>query len=144
MRKRLNAIAIVAGIGATLIFALACGAQSKDDGSNLVGDWSGESICVGNHPACHDEKVVYHITKLSDGEGKFRLAADKIIDGKPEQMYALDFKYDSAKSTLTGEFQNARYHGLWEFIVKGDTMEGTLKLLPEGEIGRRIKVKKVK
>jgi len=55
-------------------------------------------------------------------------------------MYALDFKYDAGKETLTGEFQNARYHGLWEYTVKGNTMEGTLTLLPDKTIVRRIKV----
>jgi hypothetical protein len=113
-----------------------------DQVAKLIGDWTGESICVGNHPACHDEKVVYHISRSTDDAGKVILAADKIVDGKPDPMYVLDFKYDAVKGTLAGEFQNSRYHGLWEYTVKGKTMEGTLSLLPAKTIVRRIKVKK--
>ena len=114
-----------------------------DDGSGLVGDWEGESLCVGDNPPCHDEKVVYHVSKSADGPDRFKIAADKIVDGKPEPMGVLDFRYDAEKKTLVGEFQNARYHGLWELTVKGDTMEGTLKLLPAGTVARRVRVKKV-
>jgi len=106
----------------------------------LLGDWTGESICVGNNPSCHDEKVVYHISRSSAGGGKLTLKADKIVDGKPEEMYVLDFQYDAGKQMLSAEFQNARYHGLWEYIVKGNMMEGTLSLLPAKTIARRIKV----
>ena len=116
--------------------------RDTDDGSRLVGNWTGESICVGNNPACHDEKVVYRISKSPTETGKLIIIMDKIIDGKPETMATLDFKYDGEKGTLVGEFKNARYHGLWEFTVKGNVMEGTLSLLPARTIGRRVKVKK--
>jgi hypothetical protein len=114
--------------------------QQGGDLSKLIGDWSGESICVGNNPSCHDEKVIYHISRSSAGAGRVTLAADKIVDGKPEPMGELEFTYDSRHETLTGEFQNARYHGLWEYAVKGNIMEGTLSLLPDKTIVRRIKV----
>jgi hypothetical protein len=115
---------------------------TADEREKLIGDWTGESICIGNHPACHDEQVVYHISKSPDAPDKVIIAADKIIDGKPDPMYVLDFKYDSEKGTLTGEFSNSRYQGVWEFMVKGDTMEGTLSLLPAKTIVRRVKIKK--
>jgi hypothetical protein len=113
-----------------------------DDVAKLIGNWSGESVCVGNNPACHDEKVVYHISRSTDDKDKVIIAADKIVNGKPDPMYMLDFKYDAAKGTLVGEFQNSRYHGLWEYTVKGNTMEGTLSLLPAKTIVRRVKIKK--
>lgn len=106
----------------------------------LLGDWTGESICVGSNPSCHDEKVIYHFSKSSAGGNKLTLNADKIVAGKPEPMYVQDFVYDAGKQMLSGEFQNARYHGLWEYLVKGKMMEGTLSLLPERTIIRRIKV----
>jgi hypothetical protein len=144
VRKQL----IVAAVALIAIFTLSSAAASlktqTGDVSKLLGDWEGESICTGNNPACHDEHVVYHISKSPDGPDKVILAADKIIDGKPDPMYVLDFKYDAEKGTLTGEFSNSRYHGVWEYAVKGNTMEGTLTLLPGKTIGRRIKVTKVK
>lgn len=141
-----GAVVILVLLGAALLSAgqRATGRAKMlaDDGSKLVGNWTGESLCVGNHPACHDEKVIYHIAKPPDATGTVTITADKIVDGKPEPMGVLDFKYDGEKGTLVGEFTNARYHGLWEYTVKGNTMEGTLTLLPAKEIVRRVKVRK--
>jgi hypothetical protein len=141
VQKYLRAILIIASL--VIPLAAVPGAQSDDDGAKLSGDWTGESICTDNNPSCHDEKVIYHISRLPDATNKFKLVADKIIDGKPEWMYTLDFTYDAKTGMLTGEFQSARYHGLFEYKVKGNEMEGTLSLLPARTIGRRIKVQKV-
>ncbi|HEV7860237.1 MAG TPA: hypothetical protein VGO91_16590 [Pyrinomonadaceae bacterium] len=143
-------IAYVAAVGILLLYAtgLATGRSDsrsgmlRDDVAKLIGNWTGESICVGNNPACHDEKVVYHISRSTDDAGQVIIAANKIVDGKPEPMYVLDFKYDAAKRTLVGEFQNSRYHGVWEYTVRGNAMEGTLSLLPARTIVRRVKIKK--
>src|SRR5438552_18049025 len=91
--------------------------------ASLTGDWTGESICVGNNPSCHDEKVVYHISIDPSDSTKLTIAADKIVDGKPEPMGVINLKYDASKQTLTGETQTARYHLLWEFAIKGNSME---------------------
>ena len=66
------------------------------------------------------------------------------MDGKPEPMGVLDFKYDAEKGTLTSEFTRGNTRGVWELTVKGDTMEGTLTILPDKTIGRHVKVKKEK
>lgn len=144
MHRQLAAFVITLAVITAFAFTPTHQAATADDGSQLVGDWTGESICVGSNPACHNERVVYHIKKIEGEPYKFRLSADKIIDGKPEWMYDLDFKYDRRTRIFSGEFTNSRYHGLWEYLVKGDEMEGTLKLLPEKTVVRRIKVKKVK
>jgi hypothetical protein len=145
MRNRTALTALILIVLTAHCPARAVGASDRlgDDGSKLVGDWAGESVCVGDNPSCHDEKVVYHVSKSADGPDRFRIAADKIVDGRAEPMGVLDFRYDAEKKTLVGEFQNARYHGLWELTVKGDTMEGTLTLLPARTVARRVKVKKV-
>ena len=113
-----------------------------DDGSSLVGNWTGDSICVGNRPACHDERVIYRISKAPDSSGNVTITADKIVNGKPELMGVLDFKYDSEKQTLVCDFTRGNTHGLWELTVDGNTMEGTLMVLPDKTLVRRIKVKK--
>src|SRR3989440_3022017 len=97
--------------------------------ASLTGDWTGESICVGNNPGCHDEKVVYHISVDPSDSTKVKIAADKIVDGKPDPMGVIDLKYDSGKQTLTGELLNSRYRGIWEFTVKESIIEGTLSVL---------------
>jgi hypothetical protein len=69
---------------------------------------------------------------------------DKIVSGKPETMGVLDFVSDAQKQTLSSEFTRNSRHGIWEFAVKGDLMEGSLTTLPDKTIVRRIKVKKDK
>src|SRR5437016_2301150 len=65
--------------------------------TSITGDWTGESICAGNNPACHDEKVVYHISIDPSDSAKVKIAADKIVDGKPQPMGVIDLKYDAGK-----------------------------------------------
>jgi len=125
---------------------MACvGQQASSDHItvSLAGDWTGESICGGNNPSCHDEHVVYHISVDPSDTTKVKIAADKIVDGKPEWMGDILLKYDAAKQTLTGDMQSPRYKGIWEFTVKGNIIEGTLSLFnPERTIGRRIRVQR--
>ena len=88
----------------TILFVgcFASGRNLTDDGSHtsptdqtqVLGDWSGESICQVKNSPCHDEKVVYHISKGS-GPDLIVVDADKIVGGKAENMGRLDFKYDA-------------------------------------------------
>ena len=144
--KRLPYSLVIIGIILSIAqLAIACASSSRvqanDDVSKLVGNWTGDSTCVGNLSSCHDEKIIYRVAKL-DEQDKVRITADKIVNGKPETMGVLDFKYDKEKSTLVNEFTNSRYHAIWELTIKGDTMEGTLTLLPDKTIVRHVKVKK--
>jgi len=102
----------------------------------------GESICVGEVGACHDEQVIYHFAVSKADSQKFTLSADKIVNGKPEPMGDTDFAYDAANHILTGEFQNPRTHLLIQLTVKGNMMWGTLMSLPERRVGRQIRVTK--
>jgi hypothetical protein len=111
--------------------------------TSLAGDWSGQSICGGGNPSCHDEYVVYHISVDPLDATKVKIGADKIVDGKLEWMGDIFLKYDQSKQTLTGDLPNSRYKGIWEFVVKGDIIEGTLSIFnPEKTVSRRIKVQK--
>jgi hypothetical protein len=66
-------VIITAALALSIIAAFANGSAAKaargDNGSSLVGNWTGESICVGPFPACHDEKVIYRIPKPPDEKG---------------------------------------------------------------------------
>jgi hypothetical protein len=121
-------------------------AQNKRAGDEILGDWFGESKCTGNNPSCHDEVVIYHFTRSKSEPAKLHLAADKMVNGKPELMGEFDFVYDAAKKTLATEFTIPRTggKGVWLFNVDGDKIEGTLTVLPENEIGRRVKVERKK
>ena len=102
----------------------------------VAGDWTGTSLCTDLKalPACHDETVVYHFTNIA--ENKVHVAADKIVDGKPVNMG--EFDMDVAGNRLTSRQGRA----LWDFTVDGDSITGTLKLLPGNELVRKIEVKR--
>jgi len=116
--------------------------QTEIGAAKLVGDWTGESICVGEIGSCHDETVVYHISLDASDLTKVKMRADKIVNGKPEWMGDIDLKYDAKNNTLTGDLTSPRYRGVWEFTVKEYIMWGTLSLLPEKRIVRQIRVTK--
>jgi hypothetical protein len=110
----------------------------------IFGTWKGESICVGNRSACKNEVVVYRFEAVAGKRGVVLLLADKIIDGKRVPMGKLELRHDESKGELSGEFTIGQTHGLWQFRVKGDSMEGTLELLPDRELVRRVNVKRVR
>ena len=109
------------------------------DAAQLVGDWRGESICLARRNVCHDEQVIYHFALKPDTSDVLTLTADKIVDGKPETMGVLDFKYDRDKRTLTSE----QRYGVWKFTVAGNKIEGSL-ILPDNTLMRRVSVQKDK
>ena len=111
---------------------------------SVLGTWKGESICVGNRPACKNEIVVYRFEAIPDKVGVVLNFADKIIDGQRVPMGKLEFHYDEAKGELSCEFTRNQNHGLWQFTVLGDAMEGSLVLLPGRDQVRSVKVKRVR
>ena len=131
----LGAFAVIFALG----FGFTAHAQTV---SSLSGDWTGESICVGEIGACHDEQVVYHISVDAADATKVKIGADKIVDGKPDFMGDMLLKYDAARNTLNGNLEGPRFRGVWEFTVKGNMMWGTLTLLPEKKMVRQIRVTK--
>jgi len=91
---------------AVLITGFAASGQAQGlaramNASSIVGTWTGESICVGNRPACKNETVVYRFEPVPGRSTFVTLLADKIIKGKRIPMYKLDFQYDESKRTLS-------------------------------------------
>ncbi len=119
-------------------------ADVQSSSASVIGTWKGESTCLGDRPACKNEVVVYRFEAVAGKPELVTLLADKIIDGKREPMYRLDFQYDEAKGTLACEFTRRQTHGLWQYKLTADELEGTLVLLPDKSLGRRVKVKRVK
>lgn len=133
---------------ALFIFGFAFQGKGQDsarvNAPSVIGTWSGESICVGDRPACKNETVVYRFEPVAGKSTVITLLADKIIEGKRVPMGKLDFQYDEAGRTLSCEFTRGQTHGVWEFKITGDTMEGTGTVLPDKTLVRRVKVKRVR
>jgi len=112
--------------------------------AGVTGTWSGESVCVGNRPACKNELVVYRFEPVVGRSTLITLLADKIVRGKRVPMYKLDFQYDEARRTLSCEFTQGYTRGTWEYRITGDTMEGAGMVSSGKSVARRVKVKRVR
>ena len=142
MKRRYSKL-MACSLALVCLAVVVTGVSRAQQASSLVGDWTGESICTGGNPSCHDEHVVYHVSVDPADATKVKIAADKIVDGKPEWMGDIFLKYDAVKQTLIGDLQSPRYKGIWEFTIKGNVIEGTLSVFnPEKTVGRRIRVQR--
>jgi hypothetical protein len=100
----------------------------------LTGTWKGTSICQIKNSPCHDETVVYHISK-NKGVDTFYINASKIVNNVEEEMGILPFVYNKKTNQLT-----STAYGIWTFNLEGDKLEGTLYV--RGDLYRKIKVHK--
>ena len=100
----------------------------------FAGKWMGTSLCQIKNSPCHDEKVVYHISK-NKGVDTFYIKANKIVNGVEEEMGILPFVYNTKTKQL---ISNA--YGVWTFNQEGNKLEGTLFV--RGDLYRKILVYK--
>jgi len=77
---RLSVALVLVGIG--MFSAPPVSAEA----SSVTGTWRGESLCVTDAPACHNESVVYYIKAVPDRPDLVLIRADKIVDGKAITM----------------------------------------------------------
>ena len=104
---------------------------------SFEGIWKGTSLCQIKNSPCHDEIVVYYVSKGSRDKS-YEMIANKIVNGKEDSMGIINFTYDPQKKVFVSvdSVRNAR----WEFKVSGTTMKGTL--MYKGDLFRIIDVKK--
>ena len=114
-----------------LLFGKTVTAQS------IEGIWKGTSLCQIKTSPCHDEVVVYYISKNSN-EKTFDVVANKIVNGKEDSMGTLRFTYND-KQNIFVSVDSVR-KDRWEFKLNGNTIKGTL--MYKGELYRLINVKK--
>jgi hypothetical protein len=95
--------------------------QSVKPDSISPGVWKGKSICQVKNSTCHDEVVVYYITK-GKTPNSFYIAANKIVNGSEEEMGTLHCVFDPKKNELTSTENN----NLWTFKLDNDKLNGTL------------------
>jgi hypothetical protein len=100
----------------------------------VAGQWRGTSICTIRDSPCHDEQVVYLISKPG-ADGKHKIQMDKIVNGKQEPMGTLDCIYDRSDGIVTCLMDR----GVWKFTLSGNKLDGTLTL-SDGRLYRNISV----
>ena len=104
---------------------------------SLVGVWKGTSLCQVKNSSCHDENVVYHISKRS-GADSYQVDASKIIDGKEDDMGILNFSFNAEQKILF--LVDSVKQVKWEFKLTGKEMHGTL--ISRGNLYRIIDLKR--
>jgi hypothetical protein len=111
----------------------------QHDVAELLGTWRGTSTCSDRvaAPACQDEVVVYEVRR-GDKAGELILAADKIVSGQREPMGELTFVFDTKESCWRSDFESPRVTSRWCFIVEGDKLRGTARLLPGNQVVRKV------
>jgi len=107
---------------------------SKTD-TLLIGTWKGTSICQVKNSPCHDEVVVYHISKNKSLD-TFYINASKIVNGIEVEMGIVPCAY----SKETNQLVSYASKGIWAFNIEGTKLEGTLVF--HGDLYRTIKVVK--
>ena len=118
-----------------LLFILIVGKTVR--AQSFEGIWKGTSICQIKNSPCHDEIVVYHISKDSTGKS-YDMIANKIVDGKEVYMGTISFTYDNQQKVFVS-VDSAR-NASWEFRIIGNAMKGTL--MYKGDLYRVVDVKK--
>src|SRR5262245_57880973 len=117
---------------ALLFVSLGSTAQHSID--DVTGTWHGSSICQIKISPCHDEVVLYHITRNTKGDSCIT-QANKIVNGVEDNMGTLHFVYEKEKSKIA-----STDYGLWTFSIAGKKMNGTLYV--KGNLYRIIELSK--
>jgi hypothetical protein len=93
----------------------------------IEGIWKGTSLCQVKPSACHDETVVYHISKKS--ESLYTMQAGKVVNGAEDDMGTFDAVYDETKQTLTFTMKDRQGNNdVWLFKIDGTQIHGTLTI----------------
>jgi len=121
---------IIAFMGSALAHSLAAQTPARPD---PVGSWRGTSLCLVHPSACHDESVVYRITRTTTSDS-LSMDARKIVNGREEEMGVLGCLFDAQSARMTCTMRN----GVWEFTIRRDSLVGELRL-PDGTKFRDVR-----
>ena len=92
-------------------------------GSSPFGVWRGTSLCLVRPSPCHDEVVVYRISRVNAGDS-LAMDARKIVNAREEEMGVLACQLAPQGASFTCAIP----HGVWHFTVRRDSLVGELRL----------------
>jgi len=110
-------------------------AQSQTVLDSFIGTWKGTSLCQVKNSPCHDEVVVYYITKTNTDS--CNINGNKIVNGVEEFMGTLSCKFDKKNNTL-----ECSAYGLWNFKLENGKLKGTL--INNNRLYRIVELSKIK
>lgn len=120
--RREMAHRVLVAIAATFLIAGKAHAQAPV-AVDPAGVWRGTSLCTVHPSACHDEIVVYRITREKTRDS-LSIDARKIVNGQEEEMGIIGCRATAQGSKLTCTMRN----GVWNFTIRGDSLVGELRL----------------
>ena len=89
--------------------------------ASLLGTWVGDSRCVGGHPGCHDEHVLYRADSI--GPADVTLHGFRIAVGDTVDMGPLACRYDRDAAAASCRIPV----GTWTFRVVEGQLRGSLQ-----------------
>jgi hypothetical protein len=119
----LSPLTSILALAAACVLAHGADAQVPAPASNPVGVWRGTSLCRVHPSPCHDEIVVYRITRVNANDS-LSVDARKIVNGQEEEMGVLGCRAAASGSQVTCTMSN----GVWRFTIRGDSLVGELRL----------------
>jgi hypothetical protein len=137
-KRRLSVRAKTLALLFSCCVAQVASAQTPASSPTAVGVWRGTSTCLVRPSACHDEVVVYRISRGSTSDS-VSIDARKIVDGKEDEMGVIPCSLDAAGTQITC----ATPHGAFTFAIRGDSLTGELKAL-DGRKFREIRTNRAK
>jgi len=96
--------------------------------ASIEGTYTGTSICIQRNGPCHDEQVVYYITRIGPDSAHvtpLRVTMNKIVNGKEEDMAVLS-PCTFSGSLLACPMPASARPGDWRFTLAGDRLDGGL------------------
>jgi len=121
--QRVNPRTNIVALAVLCLLARGVFAQVPAAAPNPVGVWRGSSLCLMRPSPCHDEIVVYRITRVNASD-KLSVDARKIVKGHEEEMGVLGCRLASSGARFTCTMPN----GVWRFMIRGDSLVGELRL----------------
>ena len=110
-------------------------AGTSQHAPELLGRWAGESECVGNHPACHAEHVVYQID--SAGAGAISVRGARVAGHDTVDMGTLACRVSVARTAARAEASCRIAVGVWRFWVDQGQLGGALTLT-DSSVARHV------
>jgi len=118
---------------ATLLLSCAMCAPAANPPADaaIAGRWTGTSTCTDlvAAPHCHDEVVRYTFAPGANKAEPVHLVAEKIVAGRYEVMYEMDFRHDAASGSWRHDWiaQGAWYR--WSYRIVDGHLRGEVRQL---------------
>lgn len=106
----------------------------------VSGTWEGSSLCQVKPSPCHDEHVIYRVTRT--GTARYKIDAYKVVDGRQLFMGAIEVVLDPAGAQLEGPVMSGgKSRGRLHMSLKGMHLSGRITLA-DGTLYRLIEADK--